>query len=90
MCVLQPADKQRLFLTTDGKKLLDDSAKLADAGVENDQELALTFEVEGMPGATILLLCESFSNQLYEASQDESARPTLQSMHACKIIHILC
>ena len=44
---VQPADKQRLYLITDGEKLLEDTAKLADAGVENDQELALTYELEG-------------------------------------------
>ena len=46
ICV-QPADKQRLHLLTEGQKLLEDTAKLADAGVENDQELAVTFETEG-------------------------------------------
>lgn len=44
---MQPADKQRLYLLADGEKLLEDTAKLADAGVENDQELAVTFQTEG-------------------------------------------
>lgn len=43
----QPADKQRVYLLGDGEKLLEDSAKLADAGVENDQELGLTFQRDG-------------------------------------------
>ena len=44
---MQPAEKQRIYAITDGEKLLEDSAKLADAGVENGQELALTYELDG-------------------------------------------
>lgn len=44
---LQPAEQQRLYSSPEGEKLLEDNTKLADAGVENDQELALTYKLDG-------------------------------------------
>ncbi|KAK9809307.1 hypothetical protein WJX73_003284 [Symbiochloris irregularis] len=43
----QPAEQQRLYSSPEGEKLLEDNTKLADAGVENDQELALTYKLDG-------------------------------------------